>query len=622
MAFWDNINPADLNPLPIIDRTLGPDSSFRSSLATMGGDTFLYIWCGIFAAGFLGRVKSVNNGISLKELFIWTLGAFFSSYITFGRGDVGILVIILFGGVFILKRSGVVGAVYASAKESGILNRWGYNARQQRKKARLEVQTYREEIRRMRHDNDRLAKGSAQAAADQARVTAEGIGTSTHEAAAAVAAEESAQAIQELEKIETQAIESEADDMTRLYQIETRMSSIPARGNLDENAANLAAEGGRYIGVLITDIKDKEEKLQDEREKEIKVVDKDVPIMVEAEKKARSLQGRAVRAENDLKRAESKQIHGLQDFIKKKKKEYRELRGREGANEALKAVEVYTKGGAYLFSLERKLRNEVYRTKITLRKMKTDLGNMVKMANDAKGMAGKNWDVVKDFRQRVDMMKSTAANYGKDIDALKKDSAPLSIAVHIKDDLNKFFQALSQSKSGIIAYEQENLYPLIKKLDEILNKGAEIVDSLSLQLRSYYYVSRAFEQLDRMAIALMQGTPVQADLSKDMQSEILQEKLHVSEVRLLERTKSVFKAAHASLARTVESMEVLIKKHRDDFEKTSQLQARGMQAIDTFIRIYQQRLEKVEKLISHEASLARQNIGAARIRERQAARAI
>ena len=629
-----NIGSLGFHPIATLNSFSGPGGTFRGLLDQIPGSaTYVLIFTIIYAFYFVYSIKAVQNE-GLGKVYVAALLAGISSYVYFGRMDTTLRMIVIFAVLWFIAKNFQSNEMYGSSAERKAASEAGYNMGREKRIIKWlrkgdKVKGWASNLFHKKTNQEKLEEKQNK---EEEMLVERNAELGLHETSIAAGAKKIADTINAGINEDLSTEEKERTVEETIEKIDDALSELKIGDSIDEATSNYLIQYGESIAKSIMKFESYEEFEEKEGHETIEIMKKCTKMGISASRYAKQIDADAIKVERWLAKAESKGMKELEKFIETKrkfilKKVFKLKTGQYGTrNNAFKAqlenqiVEIKKqadndkKNLETLKLIDAKLKRLLLHVKWVLRKLKKDLSEILSSEENSLKFEEKATENMKIVSQNIELLKKATTAFNKTFDKLQsKNELPALIGAELTKETGDIFGIMKNTKGKYIRYEKEGLYPFITSLVDVLKKGSTVVDSLDYLMRAQYHLTKAYEDLDRLADSVIKGTNARLDkeLKKDYSIKMFEEKIEIKGVRQDEQVKGFFKTSYDELVQTVNLMKTYVDKLEDDFQKIEVLQAHTIKSLTGIMNVYYKRAKKVDSELKKEGKAILSEVKAA-----------
>jgi hypothetical protein len=547
----------------------------------------------------------------------------------------GILSFLLIGNMFaLIFIAGMIVGVQILFKEQEKAAEYGTRAERRMEKEegfqpRAQVKIVKKEhsIERAVEDEGKEGKVTAEAAElEEDNVALEG-----HESALAAGVAKISESMEEMDKAEIGSEERDVKVLLFAHHVNDAIKKHGLETAADEGKKKWLLsdlqEMVKAVRELVNDAKYSDEY----RARSVKAIEQAVKAMTAAAKNAERIERNALKVEKRLRKDADNAVKDVQNELDDNIKRVDSLKTSRkkltGAVDAAVRRNIKKLESQRMWLLKQRqtieklndyLKTVLTKLKRVLKKLKDDAKAINHTQDDIEELFDKIRKLESYLGGLVEEMADEDDKFGKAIDSLSKDALPESIAVTATASVGSVFGALMKLMEGMISFNKDEIHPFIEKNAELIKEAwqvqaaSEYCNIFSMRLNA------AFEELDKMAAAVIQGQKAQKALQKDIQAEELEKQIsHYAEQKGI-RIKNKFKQSFDKLGAATASLNKQIDYLSKEKARVEQTQKETLESLNTVMdELTKMRKKQFEQFQEH-AGDAQAQLAKAKREERKA----
>ena len=235
----------------------------------------------------------------------------------------------------------------------------------------------------------------------------------------------------------------------------------------------------------------------------------------------------------------------------------------------------------------------------------------------AKAHAGKLHTFTNEFKQQDQKLKQDHKKFKKLFSRVDQEIADEEMSA-LADSLIPIFDHLTNLARLLEKYNREQLAPMVNEMAEVMRTVFSISEVAEYINKMYYWLSKAMEELDKIAATADPDPAAKKKLQRDLQVTQLEEKLELRAYKKGKFIESHIRQSYDILGKAkanVENQTKTLKAYADD---VAVIKTEVEHTLNTaFTKILKRELTQAKKMLS-EADLAAHDAAKARVAERRA----
>jgi DNA repair exonuclease SbcCD ATPase subunit len=475
---------------------------------------------------------------------------------------------------------------------------------------------------------DKLVRGLGKIKQRMALREATNLETQQREAEIGAGAEKFAKTLIEYEEQEANLEKTDSRYISEILRLCEELKNYVSRVKDDQVAAekkNIAAKSKEIIKLSNSLIEDKaeEEKITEKANKTFLLC---MRVIQRAAKEAKQLE-ESKSAFRELQKTTDSSINALKSNLGETLKELAKAideASKSKTDAAKQRREMLVQRRDALIAVEKKLgevKQTVDNVLLRLKNINAREDQRIQAINainaKAKAHKGKLHTFTNEFKQQDQKLKQDHKEFKKLFSRVDQEISDEEMSA-LADSLIPIFDHLTELAKLLEKYNREQLAPMVNEMAKVMRTVFSISEVAEYINKMYYWLSKAMEELDKMAATVDPDPAAKRELQKDIRVTELEEKLELRAYKKGKFIESHIRQSYDILRKANEQVQNHTRVLQEYAEDVAVTRTEVAHTLNTaFKKILNRELTQAKKMLS-EADLAAHDAAKARVAERRA----